>query len=93
MVTSSGCVAQAWRLGGPRQALLARLLTGVAELGLDAGVSRRVGELCARAGSGDVVDAHLALLARDGDVLLTSDVVDLRRLLGATGSAVRLRTC
>ena len=93
VVTSSGCVAQAWRQGGPRQALLARLLTGLVEQGLDVRVSRRVGALCARAGSSDVVDAHVALLAGDGDVLLTSDAVDLRRLLEATGSAASLRVC
>jgi len=93
VVTSSGCVAQAWRQGGPRQARLARLLNGLVEQGLNARVSRRVGALCARAGSSDVVDAHLALLARDGDVLVTSDPTDLRRLLRATGSAARLQPC
>ena len=93
VVTSSGCVAQAWRQGGPRQARLARLLNGLVEKGLDARVSRRVGALCARAGSSDVVDAHLTLLARDGDVLVTSDSTDLRRLLRATGSSARLQPC
>ena len=93
VVTSSGCVAQAWRQGGARQALLARLLAGVAEQGLDVQVSRAIGELCSRTGSRDVVDAHVALLAGDGDVLLTSDAVDLRRLLEATGSAASLRVC
>src|ERR1700730_7813098 len=74
VVTSSGCVAQAWRGGGSRQALLARLLRGLNEHGLGADVSRRVGEVCGDAGLSDVVDAHVALLARDDDVVLTSDV-------------------
>lgn len=80
VVTSSGCVAQAWRGGGYRQALLARLLGGVREQGLDVEVSRAIGELCAANGSSDVVDAHLALVAGAGDVVVTS-VDDLRALL------------
>jgi hypothetical protein len=83
IVTSSGCVAQAWRGGGLRQALLARLLQGLYEHGLDPQVSRRVGELCAVSGSNDVVDAHVALLGHDDDIIVTSDVEDLRRLLQA----------
>ena len=93
VVTSSGCVGQVWRRGGPRQAHLARLLRGVDERGLDPAVSRRVGELCGQTGSGDVVDAHVVLLARDGDVILTSDVDDLGPLLAHTGSAARLQRC
>lgn len=91
--TSSGCVAQAWRAGGSRQALLARLLAGVHEHGLDPQVSRHVGDLCAKAGSGDVVDAHVALLARDNDIVATSDEHDLRGLLRAAGSSAQLHRC
>ena len=81
VVTSSGCVAQAWRGGGPRQALLARLLRGVAERGLDRDVSRSVGQLCAETGTTDVIDGHIALLASDRDTVLTSDAEDIRALL------------
>jgi hypothetical protein len=35
VLTSSGCVAQAWRGDGSRQALMARLLQGTAEVGID----------------------------------------------------------
>jgi hypothetical protein len=93
IVTSSGCVAQAWRGGGARQALLARLLRGLHEHGLGPDVSRGVGELCGNAGSSDVVDAHIALLAHDADTVVTSDVEDLRKLLRAAGSNADLRRC
>jgi hypothetical protein len=83
VITSSGCVAQAWRGGGPRQALLARLLAGTTEIGLDRRTSRATGDLCRASKTADVVDAHLALLAHDGDVVLTSDTRDLRSLLRA----------
>ena len=92
-VTSSGCVAQAWRHGGPRQALLARLLRGVGERSLGSEVSRQVGLLCSEALSSDVIDAHVALLAGDDDLVLTSDVEDLRRLLRARNSPARVRRC
>lgn len=93
VVTSSGCVAQAWRSGGPRQALLARLLRGVDEQAVDRHVSRAVGELCAGSGSSDVIDAHVALLALDGDVVLTSDADDIESLLQAAGSSATVRRC
>jgi hypothetical protein len=93
VVTSSGCVAQVWRRGGPGQALLVRLLAGLDEKGLDRGVSRQLGELCAKASSNDAIDAHVALLARDHDVVLTSDVKDLRHLLQSKNSSAQVRGC
>jgi hypothetical protein len=93
LVTSSGCVAQAWREGGPRQALLARLLIGVHERALDAAVSRRLGTLCSVARSTDVVDAHVAALAHDGDVILTRDPDDLRTLLAEPQARAEIARC
>lgn len=93
LVTSSGCVAQAWREGGPRQALLARLLSGIHEHALDPTVSRHVGGLCSAAGSTDVVDAHVVSLAHDGDVIVTSDPDDLRKLLAGTGTSAEIKRC
>jgi hypothetical protein len=93
LVTSSGCVAQAWREGGPRQAHLARLLGGIHERALDPTVSRHVGGLCSAARSADVVDAHVVSLAHDGDVILTSDPDDLRNLLKSTGARVEIERC
>ena len=92
IVTSSGCVAQAWRSRGS-QALLARLLRGVEERGLDGVVSRAVGALCGDSASNDVIDAHVALLAGDRDVVVTSDPHDLQRLLRAADSAATVRRC
>jgi hypothetical protein len=92
VVTSSGCVAQAWR-GGARQDLLARLVRGLSENALDRRVSRTMGELCGTTATTDVVDAHVALLVRDEDVVLTSDVDDLLRLLRARGVNAQVRRC
>lgn len=83
VVTSAGCVAQSWRDGGSRQALLARLLRGTDEEALDGRVSRAVGDLCAITATSDVVDAHVSLLAHDRDVVVTSDGEDIERLLRA----------
>ncbi|HVA60541.1 MAG TPA: hypothetical protein VNG13_08395 [Mycobacteriales bacterium] len=93
VVSSSGCVGQAWRGGGPRQARLARLLTGVDERPLDRAGSRGVGALCARARRDDVVDAHVCTLTRDGDVMLTSDVDDLGHLLRSQGTTAEIIRC
>lgn len=93
LVTSSGCVAQAWRDGGPKQALLARLLSGIHERALDAAVSRHLGRLCSAAGSTDVVDAHVVLLAHHGDLIVTSDPDDLQKLLVGTGTRAEIQRC
>lgn len=92
-VTSSGCVAQVWRGPGPRQSLLARLLRGLTELALDENVSKAVGHVCAVASTNDVVDAHVAHIARDGDVVVTADAADLRRLMRATRCRAEVRGC
>ncbi len=80
--TSAAVVAQVWR-DGRKQALLARVLAGVKVIGLTPGDDRATGELMAKAGSSDVVDAHVALLVEEGDQLLTSDREDLQQLLAA----------
>jgi predicted nucleic acid-binding protein len=81
LLTSSAVVAQVWR-GGARQARLARLLASelAEEAALDSEASRRIGFLAAATGAEDVVDGHVALLARDEDaIVLTSDPEDLER--------------
>lgn len=80
--TSPAVVAQVWRHGA-RQARLARVLVGVAVPPLDLDTSKRLGVLLGITGSSDVVDAHVASLARAGDQVLTSDPDDLRNLLDA----------
>jgi hypothetical protein len=86
---SAAVVGQVWR-DGRKQANLARMLagTGIEPMGSDDG--RRIGELLARAGSADVVDAHVALLAAPADVVLASDPDDIRALLRARGIPARV---
>jgi hypothetical protein len=82
--TSAAVVGQTWR-GGSRQANLARVLSGVAIRALDPDDGRRVGELQGRAGTSDVVDAHLGLMAESGQRILTSDPDDVAHLLSVRG--------
>lgn len=82
--TTDPVVAQVWR-NGARQARLAGFLKTVEVHPLDDG--RAVGLLLARAGTSDVVDAHLVVLAvRLGDSVLTGDDADLNRLTDALPS-------
>ena len=81
----AGVVAQVWR-GSPRQHAVVRLLKAEAVRvhALDEAMAYRVGLLLATTGSHDVVDAHVALLARSLRCpVVTSDPEDLRRLDGA----------
>jgi len=89
-VTHGGVVGQAWRGGGPRQALLAKALAGIDVRALDAELGRGAGELLAAAGTRDVIDAALVLLADDGDDILTSDPEDLEPLAALSGRHVEI---
>ncbi len=80
VLTSAGVVAQVWR-DGHRQANLARVLPGVAIIALDDIGSKRVGELLKQNRTNDLVDAHVALLARSDDLVFTSDEPDIKALL------------
>ena len=78
----AGALAQVWR-GGARQARLASLLAveGVEVEPLDHRTARRAGELCGATRTRDVIDAAVVVGAKSrGDVILTSDVDELRRL-------------
>lgn len=83
-VTHGGIVAQVWRADA-RQARLGRLLASVGVAALGDELGRSAGALLARAGSSDVIDAALVLLATDGDEILTSDPDDLAILALAAG--------
>lgn len=78
----AGVVGQVWR-DGRRQARLARLLAA-AEVGveiLDDRRARAAGQLCGVKRTSDVIDASVALGARErGERVITSDPKDLRRL-------------
>jgi hypothetical protein len=82
LVVPAGVVAQAWR-DGARQVRLARLLGApICEIvALDDRQARASGQLCGVAGTADVVDASVALAAKErGFRVITSDPDDLRRL-------------
>jgi hypothetical protein len=89
-VTSGGVVAQVWRGGRGRQAVVARLLAGVQAAAIDDSLGRRAGMLLARSGQSDAIDATVVCLAADGDDILTSDPGDLRALAEAAGIHLEL---
>lgn len=81
-VVPAGVIAQAWR-DGRRQVRLARLVgSPVCEvIALDDRTARAVGQLCGVSRTADVVDASVALTARQrGLRVVTSDPDDLRRV-------------
>lgn len=88
-VTHGGVVGQVWR-GGPRQARLATALAGIDVKALDEDLGRSAGELLAATGMSDVVDAALALVAVDGDEIVTLDRDDMALLAAVTGRHVEL---
>ncbi|MBN1610102.1 MAG: hypothetical protein JW940_25980 [Polyangiaceae bacterium] len=78
----AGVVGQAWR-DGRRQVTLARFLRAdeVQLVPLDGQLSRSCGEICGCTGTTDVIDASVAIVAREhGDVIVTSDPEGLLRL-------------
>jgi len=82
LLVPAGVVAQAWR-DGSRQARLARLLGAPLcnVVSLDDRQARAAGQLCGLAGTTDVVDASVAVVAWDRRArVITSDPDDLRRL-------------
>lgn len=88
-VTHGGVIGQVWR-GGSRQARLATALAGVDVKALDEDLGRSAGELLAATGMSDVIDAAVALLALDGDEIVTLDREDMKILIAATGRHVEL---
>ncbi len=78
----SGVVGQSWR-NGRVQVTLARFLRSeeVEIVPLDDQLARSCGELCGAAGASDVIDASVAIVARERqDLIVTSDPDDIRRL-------------
>jgi len=81
--TTHPVVAQVWRQGS-RQARLSAFLGTMPIHPLDDG--RAIGQLLARSGTSDVVDAHLAITAvRLGHDILTGDPEDLATLMTLLG--------
>ena len=88
--TSAAVVAQVWR-SGSLQANLARVLAGIETASLGSVTGRSVGEVLARSGTADVVDGHLGIIVRSGDIVLTSDPKDIKKILNARGVNATLR--
>jgi hypothetical protein len=81
LTTTHPVVAQVWR-DGARHARLARFLQSVVVVPFDDGPA--VGNLLARSGTSDVVDAHLVVVAvRRSEPILTGDLHDLEPLTAA----------
>lgn len=88
-VVTAPVLAQVWR--GGRAMRLSEMLAICQLVPFDPDDAKAVGELCATAGTSDVVDAHLAYLARGpGSVILTSDAGDLAALVDAGGYPTEL---
>ena len=88
-LTHAGVLGQVWR-GDARQARLSQALTGIDVRALDEPLGRAAGRLLAASGLADVIDACVALLAGDGDEIVTADRDDLGRLAAALGHHVEL---
>jgi hypothetical protein len=83
--THGGVIGQVWRGGSGRQASLARTLSAVEIVPLDAELGKSAGMLLGETGTRDVIDAAVVLLALRDDRILTSDPDDLRPLAAAAG--------
>ncbi|HEX5421115.1 MAG TPA: PIN domain nuclease, partial [Gammaproteobacteria bacterium] len=67
-----------------------KALAGIDVRALDERLGRRAGELLARSGTSDVVDAALVVLAENGDDIITSDPEDIEPLAALAGLHVEL---
>lgn len=81
LVTSGGVVAQIWRGGAGRQAIVAMLLPQVEVVPLDDVEAKLVGMMLGLRRRSDVVDGHVAVLGSERRMaVLTSDPDDLLAL-------------
>jgi hypothetical protein len=84
VLVPSTALAQVWR-GARTQASLSMALQHCVMAAFDV-MAREVGELCGKTRTRDICDAHVALVAATlGDVIYTSDLEDMRRLIAACG--------
>ncbi|CAN5920862.1 hypothetical protein BH23ACT10_BH23ACT10_12710 [soil metagenome] len=86
-IVPAGVLAQAWR-GGP-QARLSQLLRGCTVTPLGEPLARDVGALCAAAGTSDIVDASVIVIAQSRRAaVVTSDEPDIRHLASSIDAAL-----
>lgn len=86
-------IAEVWRDAGGRQADLARLLKSVDVRAVDQRLGREAGVLLGKSGVTDAVDATVVAIALAGDSVLTSDPLDIRRLVSASRRSIRVVPC
>jgi PIN domain-containing protein len=85
-------VAEAWRGGGPRQALLARVLGGCTCAPPDETVAKRAGDLLAATGGSNTIDALVVAHAEHlRQEIITGDPDDLG-LLAEYADSVTVRS-
>lgn len=78
LTTSAGVVAQIWRGGARNQVPVAFLLRRTVVVDLTHAIARVLGQMLGATNTGDPVDAHIVLLARErGWPVISSDVADL----------------
>lgn len=84
-IVSTIVLGQVWR-SSARQAVLSKVLKDCVLLDLDAATAKQGGQLCGYAGTADLADAVVAVLAvRFGAAVVTSDPNDLYALGEAAG--------
>ncbi|MHB1510267.1 MAG: twitching motility protein PilT [Acidimicrobiales bacterium] len=88
--TTAPVVAQVSR--SDRQVQLRRFLRGCQTAAFENGQAHEVGELLGRAGTSDVVDAHIVLTAAEtASAVLSGDVADLSLLSGHLQHPIEIR--
>lgn len=90
-IVPAGVLGQVWR-DGARQARLARMLKTVDIEALDETTAKLAGKLCGAAGTSDVTDAAVVVIAfREHAGIVTSDPGDMGKLLDSYGGFLRPR--
>ena len=77
-------------MGAGRQAPLATLLARADIDDLDAERARQVGRLLADSGTDDITDAHVVVIAESGDLIITTDPIDIAHLAKTAGKQVAI---
>lgn len=86
-------IAQAWRDPSGRQANLAKALKAVDVVPVDQRLGREAGVLLGRAGASNAVDATVVAVSAAGDRIVTSDPIDIGRLVAASGRSILVVPC
>jgi predicted nucleic acid-binding protein len=86
-------VAEVWRDRRGRQANLARLLKAVDIHAVDERLGKEAGLLLGKSGVTDAADATVVAIAASGDCVLTSDPVDLGKLVSASRRVILVVPC